>query len=753
MPIRPGLRRYLQRLVPGLLVVAAGLMVASGLWRPTFIERLDAMFYDARLRTTLPQTIDERIVIIDIDEASLAELGRWPWSRHHMAQLVDTLFDEQGIVALGFDVVFAEPDNSSGLSTLRSLAEGELRDHAAFQRRWPELAQSLDYDQRFADALRERPVVMGYYFTSDRQGHRSGQLPPPAIDPSTREQRPFASTQWNGYGSNIPALASAAPHAGFFNPIVDPDGVVRSVPLLAAHEGRYYTSLGLELYRLLLDSPPVGVRFPDDGSLTQAYPFISHIALGSEDDAILIPVDQRAAVMVPFRSRGGPDSRGYIYLSAADVMAGRLPPGMLEGTIAIVGTTAPGLLDLRSTPVSETYPGVEVHANVLSGLLDGHLPIRPDYVTGIDITQVLLSGLLLAACLPAAGVWTSLALTLLTLGGLVALNGWLQTSHALVVPVATALLTTVALFTLNIVYGYFVETRSKRNLAQLFGSYVPPELVEEMVKEPERYSMAAQDRELTVMFSDMRGFTQLSEHLSPKDLQHLLNRLFSRLSVVIRQQNGTIDKFMGDCVMAFWGAPVASPEHARLAVQAALAMRQVMVQINEEHAREGLPAIGMGVGIHTGHMLVGDMGSDLRRSYTVIGDAVNLGSRLEGLSKVYGVDIVASDATRQQAGSEWVWQELDKVQVKGKEEAVTIHTLWGRASDLSDSQSAALSQWDLFLVAYRARCWQEATDRLEAYCLNGAHQALYQHYQALIQNRMAHPPPEGWDGTTHFDTK
>ena len=750
------LRRWLRhwpRMLVTMLPMVLALLHTSGQVRIGLLDRLDAIVYDTRLRTFMPGTLDERIVILDIDEQSLAEVGRWPWSRHHMADLVNRLFDEQGAAVLGMDVVFAEPDESSGLGQLRTLADNELKHQPGFAERMPELERRLDYDQRFADALRERPVVLGYYFTSDREGRQSGVLPAPVFDDASLEGRSFRVTEWDGYGSNIPRLAEAAPLAGFFNPVVDVDGVVRSLPLLVRHEGRYYESLALAIFRLLAGMPDVRPGYPAGSEAGSAYTHLESVLLVQDDRGMAIPVDDQVGLLVPFRGPGGVQGGSFRYVSASDVLNGRLPPGSLKDTVVLLGTTAPGLLDLRVTPVGETYPGVETHANILSGLLDGNLLVRPDYATGYDIVMIVLAGLLLALGLPwLSALWSVIASALLG-GALVGLNFWLYLNLGLVLPLAASVLMVALAFALHMSYGYFVESRSKRELANLFGTYVPPELVDEMVKDPDRYSMQAQDRELTVMFSDMRGFTALSETMLPQRLQQLLNHVFSRLTHIIRLRRGTIDKYMGDCVMAFWGAPVDTPNHARLAVQAALEMISAVQKVNIEHREQGLPPIGMGVGLNTGTMCVGDMGSDLRRSYTVIGDAVNLGSRLEGLSKHYGVDIVVSDSTRVQAGEDFIWQELDKVKVKGKDEAVTIHTVLGTAEQLSDDLRDELGRWNAFLQAYRAQDWDSAETLVLALIRSVPHKVLYHLYQERIARFKGQPVDPLWDASTQFDTK
>ena len=307
-------------------------------------------------------------------------------------------------------------------------------------------------------------------------------------------------------------------------------------------------------------------------------------------------------------------------------------------------------------------------------------------------------------------------------------------------------------FALNMSYGYFVESRSKRELANLFGTYVPPELVDEMVKDPGSYSMKAANKDLTVMFCDMRGFTKLSETMGPTQLQELLNSVFSRLTDQIRSNRGTIDKYMGDCVMAFWGAPVDIPDHAHLAVKTALEMANAIRKLNEEHRAKGLPEIGVGIGLNTGSMCVGDMGSSVRQSYTVIGDAVNLGSRLEGLSKVYGVDIVVSESTRKLA-NEFAWQELDKVRVKGKEQAVSIFCPLAPQERLPKELADELRVWNAALKAYRAQDWDQCDVQLLNLQRMNAKKYLYQLYSERVASMRSLPFDPEWDGATNFETK
>jgi adenylate cyclase len=744
------LSRHWRRIAVTLVPLVFALLHASGIVPLGVLQRLDDIIYDARLRATMPRTLDDRIVIVDIDEKSLAEVGHWPWGRHRLASLVDDLFDVHQVALLGFDVVFAEADESSGLKRLQQLAQAELRDQPGFAERLGQMQGSLDYDALFARSLK-RPVVLSYVFTGF-SGSNIGVLPPPVMTREALHGRPIRFISWKGHIANIEQLGRAAPSAGSINSIPDGDGVVRSVPLVAEYQGQYYESFSLAMYRMLVGLPDVAPGFPRDRFLSRRYQGLESIQLRRGEGIRAIPVDDRVASLVPFRGPGGVAGGSFLYVSAADVLAKRVPPGSLKGKIVLVGTTAQGLLDLRVTPVGELYPGVEVHANVISGLLDGKTFVRPDYAIGYDVVILLLAGVALAFTLPLLSATRAVLVSAAIVAAVVGLNFWLYLGHGLVLPLAAALVMAFMAFALNMSYGYFVESRSKRELANLFGTYVPPELVDEMVKDPDAYSMKASNKELTVMFCDMRGFTKMSESMEPTRLQELLNSVFNRLTDIIRGNRGTIDKYMGDCVMAFWGAPVDTPNHAHLATKAAMEMARSVRQINEEHRARGVPEIGIGIGLNTGPMCVGDMGSVIRRAYTVIGDAVNLGSRLEGLSKVYGVDIVASESTRRMA-AEFAWQELDRVRVKGKAQAVSIFWPWGPADGLDKPAQDELRAWAAFLRAYRAQDW----DQCDVLMLNlqrmNAKKYLYELYSERVASMRLLPFDPGWDGATNFETK
>ncbi|CAB1368576.1 CHASE2 domain-containing protein [Denitratisoma oestradiolicum] len=731
----------------GLAVLLVLLGHSARLYQIPLISHLDAIAYDVKLRLTMPQRMDDRVVILDIDEKSLAEVGRWPWGRDKLAALVDKLFDQYQIAVLGFDVVFAEPDDSSGLKTLESLAGRELKDSAAFHASLRDLRPQLDHDARFANSLQGRPVVLGFYLSSLAEESANGALPPPVLPEGTFQGRNIAFTHWTGHGGNLEEFQKTAGSGGHFNPLVDFDGVSRRVPMLAEYRGAYYEALSLAMVRLALGRPKVVPGFPA-GTNAKTYGAMEWIDLPTSKGTLRIPVDENAASLVPYRGYRG----SYDYISMADVLAGRVAPERLKGRIAIVGTTAPGLMDLRVTPVDNAYPGVEIHANLIAGMLDGSIKYKPAYVLGADVVLLLLSGGVMVFLLPLLSPFRATIVASIVLLFLLSVNFAFWQAGNLVLPLSNTVVLVIALYGMNMSWGYFVESRSKRQLTGLFGQYVPPELVEEMSRDPENYSMAGRKAELTVLFSDVRGFTTISEGLEPDQLAALMNEYLGAMTQVIRGHRGTLDKYIGDAIMAFWGAPVEDFQHARNAVLTALHMQEALHELNKVLVTKGWPELKIGVGVNTGTMTVGDMGSPVRQSYTVMGDAVNLGSRLEGITKQYGVGIIVGESTRELLKKEVVFRELDRVRVKGKDEPVGIYEPLGLEGQVDRALLDELKLWNQALRAYRSQDWDQA--ELTLMNLSRISQRyLYELYMQRIAHYRKEPPDADWDGVWKFETK
>ena len=733
---------------------------AAKLFQVGFITQLDNIIYDYRLRLTMPATVDDRIVILDIDERSLdpRALGRWPWGRDKIVALLQKLFDKYGVVLIGLDVVFAEPDESSGLPVLEKLAKSRLKEIGPFQSALKELRPQLDYDAIFAKFLRGRPVVLGYYFSSEENAVKSGAIPEPVLPAGTFSGRPIAFTTWKGYGSNLPEFQANAANAGHFNPLVDPDGVSRRVPMLAEFNGNYYEALSLAVVRLYLGMqgavrtqsntvtlPKVVPGIPPERFITKGYSGLEWLEVGP----LRIPVDENVSALVPYRGPKG----SFPYISLADVWFDKAVVEKLKGKIALVGTSAPSLVDLRSAPVAEVYPGVEMHANLIAGMLDGKLKQKPPYMLGAEVVLLIIGGVVLSLLIPMlAPLWATVA-TVIGMALITLFNLGVWSYAGLVLPLAASILMTTTLYTVNMAYGYFVEARSKRQFTELFGQYVPPELVDRMAEDPEKYTMEPHNAELTILFSDVRGFTSISEALSPEHLREYINEYLTEMSTIIRSKyKGTLDKYIGDAIMAFWGAPVEDPDHARNGVLAAIEMQRECVVLNQKFASRGWPQLKIGVGVNSGGVRVGDMGSRIRRAYTVMGDPVNVASRLEGRTKYYGVGCLVGEATRKFVIGV-VFKEIDKIKVKGKDEALTIYEPLGPDTEVQKTTLEEVKLWHQTLKLYRSRHW----DQVEVNLLNLVRLnpgcSLYELYSGRVNQHRRVALPQEWDGVTLFDEK
>ena len=722
---------------------------AAKFYRLGFVQFIDAKLYDYRLRLTLPNKGDDRIVILDIDEKSLKEEGRWPWGRDKMATLMDNLFDRYGVAVVGFDVGFAEKDTSSGLKVLQDLGQNQFKSVAQFQSVLTQIKPHLEYDKLFADKIKQRNVVLGYYFSNSERGSGksiSGVLPEPVFPAGTFKGRPISFMSWDSFGANLPELQSSAATAGHFNPVVDFDGIVRRVPMIVEYNGAYYESLSLAVVRAALGMPKLSPGYATGKD--KNYGGLEWLTLESAQGNLRIPVDAEVSALVSFRGERGT----FRYISASDVLHERTPLTDMQNKIVLVGTSAPGLMDMRSTPVGEVYPGVEVHANMISGILNQDIKQNPPYVLGANVLLLLVIGVALAIILP---MLSPIYGTLLSAGVLlfeIIVSGSLWEYGNLALPLAGGLIMVFALFALNMTFGYFTTERTKRQITGLFGQYVPSEVVDEMSKHPEQVSMEGESREMTILFSDVRGFTTISEGLEPKDLSLLMNEFLTPLSRVIYSHRGTIDKYMGDCIMAFWGAPLPDTRHAYHAVQSGLEMQRTLRDLQPSLKERGWPEIRIGVGINTGRVSVGNMGSEVRVAYTVMGDAVNLASRLEGITKEYGAGVVVGEVTKEDA-PEFIYRELDLVRVKGKDKPVAIFEPLGLAGEV---EQAVLEESKLFQQAlrmYRKQEWDKAELQLFNLLKIAPKSKLYEVYAERVIHYRSNPPGENWDGVFVFKTK
>ena len=743
LSIPAGWLPHLVRIGLGLVVVSLFLLHGSHIVNIPLVENFERELYDWRLRATMPNDIYDQVVIIDIDEKSLKEEGRWPWGRERVGELVKKLTDSYKVKVVGMDVVFVEPESQSSMKIVERLSRNESVQSKEFMALLSKLQPLLDGDKAFASKMKGESVVLGYYFKQEsdlEEGMQAGKLPLPACDLEQAKKQGIKLKVASGYGANLPMLQDAAAGGGHMIPNVDADGIIRSIPMLMEYKGKCYESLSMAVLRRVENASQVTMERGSDNWSRHS------LQVGGKK----IPVMADASAWIPYRGYQG----SFRYISAVDILKERIDHKELEGVVALLGTTAAGLLDLKPTPVGSKYAGVEAHANMIAGVLEGDVKKPPTAIAGMENWMLLILGLLVAVLLgraaPIQVMWIALGTSALVF----VVNLMLWIGSAVVLPLASPLLLIGALFVLNMSYGYIVEERNKRKLKENFGQYVAKEVIEEMESNPQAMeSMEGTSRNMTVLFSDIRNFTTISEGMEPKQLMRMMNEYLTPMTRLIIDKDkyqGTIDKYIGDAIMAFWGAPLFDAEHARHGVLAALEMQKLAAELTVKFKAQGWAEIHIGVGLNTGTMAVGNMGSSFRRAYTVLGDPVNLAARLEGLTKEYGVGILVSETTKESAPG-IVYRELDRVRVKGKGQAVTIYEPVGITAEVSAEQIKLINQFEQALIHYRARQWDEAEALLRN--MPEKDKVLVSLYMHRIAEMRAQPPADNWDGVTSFTTK
>ncbi|MGB9430305.1 MAG: adenylate/guanylate cyclase domain-containing protein [Gammaproteobacteria bacterium] len=741
--------RHLIRIAISLVLLLLFTAYLSGLLPVRLLDQLEDYAYDARVRLTMPGTPDSRIVIVDVDDRSLQQVGQWPWPRDKLAQLVNNLLGQYRAKLVVFDMAFPEADRSQDLLLLEHLQNGPLKNNRAFMKQARQMQPELERDRIFAASIQHRPVVLGFMFAQASNfgvQQSEGQLPPPAITKLAARYPHLIFPQARNYIGNLPVLSQAAAGQGFFsNPFVDQDGVYRRIGLLQEYHGNLYVSLDLAVLQALQHQAPLGFVFDTDCPSGYDNAHLDKLRVG----AYSVSVDHNMAALVPYRGY----VRSFPYVSAVDVIKGNAPRNILNDAIVYVGTSAAGEPDLRSTPVGAVYPGVEIHANFLSGVLDHRVKSnQPQYARGAEWLLLLIIGVVITwVSMTRSILWNSavaLALFVLIITG----NVLIWQYGLFVFPLAIPLVFLIILFILHSLYGFFIESRGKRHLSRMFGQYIPPELVVEMDARQQRSATASDSRELTVLFSDVRGFTRISEMLDPKELSRLMNEFLTPMTRIIHAHQGTIDKYMGDAIMAFWGAPLPDAEHARHGLQAALEMLAALKRLNPGFIQRGWPELRIGIGLNSGLMRVGDMGSEFRRAYTVMGDAVNLGERFQNLTRHYGVEIVCGEAVRD-AVADFVFLELDRLRVRGKGQPVTIYEPLGARDTVEKARKALLIRHQQALDAYRSADWDQAEREFFALSQAQPERALYRLYLDRIAYFRSHAPGPGWDGVFGGDSK
>lgn len=721
----------------GLLVVFAGLR----LWDPPPVQEL-------RLRTfDMFQLIDPRdkkgvrpVTIVDIDDRSLARFGQWPWSRTRIADMIINLASS-GAVAIGFDVVFSEADRLNP-----DLVANQMRylDDATRMK----LRELPSNDQILSEAIKHSLVVLGETGQPEVGSELDKTLPFTGVATVGEENAEKFLFEFPGLLRNVPVIEKVAAGRGLFSIRTERDGLIRRVPMIMRAQGNIMPSLSLEILRVVTGTPTLLVRTDKTG--------IRAIRL----KGVEIPTDKNGQLWVHYARRDP-----SIYVSAADVLDNTVPPGRLTGKLVLIGTSAAGLNDIKTTPVSSTMPGVEIHAQVLESVLSGAVISQPNYALGVELLAALIIGILVIIFTPNLGPVRLVLAGAMFAAILIGTSWFYYWRYRYLIDFTYPLLSTTAIY-LTFIFASFVrEQRQRKEIRGIFAQYMSPVLVEQMAQSPEKVVLGGEEREMTIMFSDVRGFTTISESYKhdPQGLIVLMNRFLTPLTDVIIEEKGYVDKYMGDAIMAFWNAPLDDAEHQVNACEAAIRMLEKIDVVNKEREQEAADGghvyipLNVGIGLNTGIGVVGNMGSDLKKNYSVLGDSVNLASRLEGQTKEYGFPIIVGSRTALAAKDKFAILELDFIMVKGKSEPEVIYAIAGREDVMQSGAFQRLRNITIeMLSCYRNRDWQGALDAIERGRRSedaDTLEKLFKLYEARIKDFKVNPPPEGWTGAYALLTK
>lgn len=724
-----------------LLVMLGGMLFVRG-QDYDWVKSLRFMAFDTYNQIS-PRAPTDEVVIVDLDEVSLGreDLGQWPWPRNKVAELVQNLSD-MGAKAIVFDMVFSEYDRTSPKILARRMPE----EIASI------LSEMPDNDEIFADTIKKAGnVVTGFIWTSQKEATRRE----PVISTTMLiRKNAYALKETipaiNGVATNIPEISRVAAGNGCFGVQTGVDGLIRSVPLLFHMHGekdngkrpKLYPSLAVEALRVFIDpKEPIKIEaFNDGGSLSP--PFIMHI--GKYD----IPLDYDGNINIHF-SKARPNE----YLPAWKVIEKSLAPEKINGKIVLIGTSAEGLKDIRSTPLNLFIPGVELHLNVIEQILQERYISRPEIMKGAELTFLLVLGIMIIALASYVGTVT-LAMFTVVATGVITVASWHAFSHhgLLFDPVYPGL-SLIVIFIVSSLLTYVRTEADRRRIKSAFGLYISPDFMKELTNHPDKLELGGEIKELTVMFTDIRSFTTISEGLTPEELIQLMNNFLTPMSDLVMQNRGTIDKYMGDAMMAFWNAPLDDEDHARHACLTALKMNDALRPINEKLAEkakaEGKSPIllNAGIGINTGSASVGNMGSRQRFAYSALGDTVNLASRLEGQTKTYGITNLIGEKTCR-AAPDFATLEVDLVKVKGKIKPERVYTLTG---DPEYAKSDEFCIWEAkhnnMIQAYRDLNFDQAIKLAEECKMlsGGKHDVLYEIYRLRSEQMLEDLPGADWD--------
>ncbi len=726
-------------------------VICLTLLRPPFTELIELKLYDFKFRFRGSRPAGQDLAIVAIDDESLKSVGRWPWPREVFSQFLQRLKEAQPRV-IGLDIIFAEKADTAVAASVDRLGQ-KLRQRGLGSEEvlqcLREEKKAADLDRRLAEEISKgTPTILGFYFKKVGAKVMSPE-PPRALEPTVIQVSTYNIVRRlgqkgkklpiigaEGVEVNLPEISAAAAGGGYFNMIPDPDGTVRWYPLAIAYGPYVFAPLSLVTLQHRLDNKPLMITLSHYG--------VKQVRLGRE----LIPVDRYGRFFINYLGPAG----SFPTYSAKTLLDGNLPAGALKDKIVLVGATAVGIYDMRVTPFSGVFPGIEIQATIIDNVLRRNFLKPSPYSPLPELLIIIVLGVLLGVILPrASAIWVlGFALFLLQL---YVISNYLVFRHLGVnLDLFYPLLQIILVSTGINVHNFLAEEKARASLKKAFQSYVAPSVVEEIIKHPERLRLGGERRELSILFCDIRDFTTLSETLEPEDLAGVLHDFLNPMSKIVVQHGGTIDKFMGDAIMALFGAPLHYPDHARRACETALEMVGTLKSLDQEWVNQGRPSLKVGVGINTGLVAVGNMGSDTLFDYTAIGDNVNLAARLEGLTKIYGTEIIVSAYTAQHLDQGFTLRELDLVRVKGKKQPVAIYELLGLGSPEADL-AEFLHLYHQGLQLFREQRWEESLTLFNQALALRPQDFHGQRYVKLVQQFRVDPPGPDWQGLAIMEKK
>lgn len=661
--------------------------------RPSPLMVLEKDLYDLRF-SFVHRSPAKDVVIVAVDEKSIDKLGRWPWPRTRIKELIERILASEPAV-VGLDIVFSEPSNP-------------------------------EEDNALAETIEEAGnVVTAFFFRKESSGGRTSEESLKALKLARiklLKGRPRGIAKFSHVEPNIPEIQAASFQSGFFNFFPDPDGLYRKIYLLAGFGEDVYPCLALSVLQ----------AYYDEDAMVEFDPFgLKRLSLAGR----FIPAEMDSSLSLNFYGPKG----GFRYVSAIDVLEGRAKD--LKDRIVLVGITEMGLADQRPTPVDATLPGVALHATFISNFIKGDFIVRPHWAVLWELAFLVLPPFIIIYLARYRGLflWMGFALLVVLSEGF---NIFLFRKSFINLEQLWGLFSPSLALVVAQTYRSLVLQRKAKQIKQAFSSYLAPELVEMVIKRPEMLSLGGEKRHLTCLFLDVRGFTSLSENIPPTELVNILNELLGPFTDIVLKNRGMLDKYIGDAMMALFNVPIELPDHADRAVQSAMEIMERLVEINREFASKGRPRISVGIGINTGEAVVGNMGTSVRFDYTAIGDTINLASRLEGLSKYYGVSVIISETTVNETSGEFPFLKLDMVRVKGRESPLWIYTIW------HDEKLKTL--YEEALERFFRRDFSRALGLLEEI---GQDIAFVRLLKTKVTNALKGPLPQGWDGVTNFQVK